>query len=61
MKLARSRNRGVIVDARGSVIRTSTNADLPAGTVLVLTPDGVQQQLHDLSEIDLSHLIAPSA
>lgn len=61
IKLSRLRRVGVIIDARGPVIRTQTDRALPSGTVLVFAPDGVRHELHEPSTMDLSALLQASA
>jgi len=57
VKLARLRKSGVIVDARGSVIRTTVTGDLPSGTVLVLAREGTQHEFHDVSNLEVPQLL----
>lgn len=48
---------GVLVDARGSRVRTEKNCDLPRGSVLFIGKDGAESTLHEPSEPELKSLI----
>ena len=48
---------GLIVDARQSHIQTQKDCNLPRGTVLVISPDGTESQLHEPSEQEVTSLI----
>lgn len=48
---------GVVVDARGSVVRTQKDAALPRGTVLVLTKAGTRHELSEPSALDIASLL----
>lgn len=61
MKLSTLWRCGVVVDARGAVIRTERTCDLPRGTVLVFTADGVQHTLHEPSEVEIADLVRAAA
>jgi hypothetical protein len=57
IKLIRVWKCGLIVDARGSIVRTEKNCDLPRGSVLVFTQDGTEHKLHEPKEEDVAALI----
>jgi hypothetical protein len=57
IKLMRVWKCGLIVDARGSIVRTEKNCDLPRGSVLVFTSDGTEHSLHEPKEEDIAALI----
>jgi len=48
---------GIIVDTRGSTVLTQKNCDLPQGTVLMISPDGVETTLDEPTDIELKTLI----
>ncbi|MGW1344241.1 hypothetical protein ACWCOV_24600 [Kribbella sp. NPDC002412] len=58
IKLLRVWKCGLLIDARGSLIHTEKNCDLPRGTILVFDKEGTQHTLHEPSESDLAGLIA---
>jgi hypothetical protein len=57
IKLMRVWKCGLIVDARGSIVRTEKNCDLPRGSVLVLTSDGTEHKLHEPKQENIAALI----
>jgi hypothetical protein len=61
IKLQRLWKCGVVVDARGSTVLTKKDCDLPRGTVLVISPNGVESKLHEPSELQIKSLIAEVA
>jgi hypothetical protein len=57
IRISRIWKSGVIVDARGPVIRTEKSPTLPRGTILVFSKDGTQHQISEPSTLDLASLI----
>jgi hypothetical protein len=57
IKLSRLWACGVVVDARGTIIHTEKNCDLPRGDVLVFSQDGTKHTLHEPKEADLRSVI----
>jgi hypothetical protein len=58
IKLSRLWKCGVIIDARGSLIHTEKNCDLPRGDIIVFDREGSKHTLHEPTESDLKGLIA---
>ncbi len=57
IKISRLWKSGVIVDARGPIVRTEKSSALPRGTILVLSKDGVNHEINEPSTLDLASLI----
>jgi hypothetical protein len=48
---------GIVVDARGTRILTTKECNLPNGTVLVISEDGIETRLNEPSEVQLKELL----
>jgi hypothetical protein len=46
-RLSRQWHAGVIVDARGSKVRTTRDATVPRGVVIMIRNDGVRTEMHE--------------
>jgi hypothetical protein len=57
IKLRQAWQCGVIVDARVDIVQTKKDCDLPPGTVLVFTRDGVEHTLHEPAPVEVEHLL----
>ena len=57
IKLLRVWKCGLIVDARGPIVHTEKNCDLPRGTVLVFSPCGTEHKLYEPKDEDIAALI----
>jgi hypothetical protein len=56
-RLSRQWRAGVIVDARGSKVRTTRDPGLPGGVVIVVEKDGTKHQLHEPQDKDLTSIL----
>jgi len=57
-RLSRLWHSGVIVDARGSKVRTTKDPNLPPGIVVMIQTDGVRTELHEPKDEQLLPIIA---
>ncbi len=54
IRLTRAFSCGVVVDARGEIVRTRKDKNLPRGVVVVLTAEGTEVTLDNPSEVQLN-------
>lgn len=57
IRLSRLWSTGVVVDARGSKVRTTRSTDLPSGTVIVIGKDGDQIKIDNPQEVSLQDAV----
>lgn len=57
IKLSRLWNCGIIVDARGSKVKTKKDCGLPRGAVLIISSKGMQVELKEPTELNLDPLL----
>jgi hypothetical protein len=57
-RLSRLWHVGVIVDARGSKVRTTRDPNLPRGDLIVILKDGTKHEIHEPKEQDLTSILA---
>lgn len=60
-RLSRQWHAGVIVDARGSKVRTIRDPNVPRGTVIVILMDGTKHEIHEPKEEQLTSILAQLA
>ena len=61
IRLTRAFSCGVVVDARGEIVRTRKDKNLPRGVVVVLTAEGTEVTLDNPSEVQLSDALSSLA
>ena len=59
--LYRQWHAGVVVDARGSKVRTTRDPNVPRGVVIVIQKDGVRTEMHEPQDEQLLSIITQLA